>query len=86
MAFATIILVSGILMLLIHWKNRWTDQTLILGTLLTSIGASSITLRLLNGDELMHFLVLLGLLALLGIAWFIYSFQARRKQDSSNLG
>lgn len=86
MAFSTIILVGGILLLLMHLKNRWTDHMLILGTLLTSLGASSITLRLLNGNELMHFLVLLGLLTLLGVAWFIYSLQARRKQHSNHLG
>lgn len=86
MAFSTIILIGGILLLLKHRKNPTSQGIKLLGLLLTSAGVSNVALRLVGGDHLMHFVVSLGLLALVAVAWFIYSSRARRKQDSNSLG
>lgn len=86
MAFSTIILVGGILLLLMHKKNPTSQGVQLIGGFLTGVGGSGIISYLVGGAHLMHLVVSLGVIAVIAGAWFIYSSRARRKQDSNSLG
>lgn len=86
MAFSTIILIGGILMLLMHRRTHNPQTTNLFGFFLASAGVFGIVFYFVGGGHLMSFVVPLALLAAVAGAWLIYSSRARRKQNSNNLG
>lgn len=85
MAFSTIVLIMGVILLVTSLASSGSDLMFILGVLLSSSGLSSLVIYLIDFGSAASLITVLSMLVIVAGAYAIYMISAKKIEAHENL-